>query len=127
METKQEQAARVKAKGGGLGDMPGVGPLPKKPLVKVRLVGEDGNAFAIMGRVTRELKRAGFTKEVEDYRKRATAGDYNNLLSVTLRYADDAADEDDEEDCCGTCGEPTGGRGGLCAGCAEEEEDGDEE
>jgi hypothetical protein len=32
---------------------------PKYPDVSVRLVGEDGNAFAIMGRVSAALRDAG--------------------------------------------------------------------
>jgi len=45
-----------------------------KPTVK--LVGEDGNAFFIMGRVKQALKRAGADKEYFDqYLRQATAAD----------------------------------------------------
>ena len=54
--------------------------------VTVNLVGEDGNAFAIMGRVSKALRRAGH-KDLEDaYLKEAQSGDYNNLLRVTMEY-----------------------------------------
>jgi len=58
----------------------------KKP--KVKLVGEDGNAFAILGKVKRALIKAGMREEAEQYIREATAGDYNNLLAVTQRYVD---------------------------------------
>ena len=56
---------------------------------KVSLVGEDGNAFAIMGRVGRALRRAGYTQEeIDEYQNEATSGDYDNLLRVTMEYVD---------------------------------------
>lgn len=54
-----------------------------------RLVGEDGNAFAIMGRVRRALIGAGLKQEAEDYIKHATSGDYDNLLAVSMKYVND--------------------------------------
>jgi hypothetical protein len=58
----------------------------EKPVVK--LVGHDGNAFAIMGRVKQALKRAGADKEyIDRYVREAMAGDYNNLLRVSMEYA----------------------------------------
>jgi hypothetical protein len=70
---------------------------------KVRLAGEDGNAWAIMGRVSAGLRRAGNTKEVIDaYTKDAMAGDYNHLLRVSMDHVDDSYDDDayyeDDED-----------------------------
>lgn len=59
--------------------------------VKVKLVGEDGNAFAIMGRVKQAMRRAGVAKEVIDqYIADATSGDYYHLLAVTMEYVDEA-------------------------------------
>lgn len=53
---------------------------------RVKLVGEDGNAFAIMGRVANALKRAGYSQEeIKRYIDEATAGDYNHLLAVTMK------------------------------------------
>jgi len=55
--------------------------------VEVKLVGEDGNAFAIVGKVSRELKRAGYdTDFVKKYQNEATQGDYDQLLRVTMDY-----------------------------------------
>jgi hypothetical protein len=56
----------------------------KFPHVVVPLIGEDGNAFAILGRVQREMRRAGVSKEaIDEYRQDAMSGDYNHLLAVT--------------------------------------------
>ena len=61
--------------------------IPEDQRPTVRLLGEDGNAYAIMGRVTSALRKAGFDNEVvKTYQKEATAGDYDTLLRVTLGY-----------------------------------------
>lgn len=60
-----------------------------KPKPKVTLVGEDGNAFAIMGRVQRALRRAGYTdEEIAQFSKAARSGDYDNLLRVAMDWVD---------------------------------------
>ena len=57
--------------------------------VKVKLVGTDGNAFAVLGQVTGAMRRAGVAPDViESYKKEATSGDYNNLLAVTSQYVE---------------------------------------
>lgn len=57
--------------------------------VQVQLVGEDGNAFAILGRVRRALRKAGATpEELQQYSDEATAGDYNDLLRVTMEWVE---------------------------------------
>ena len=63
----------------------------KEPLNKptVKLIGEDGNAFSIMGHVKQALRRAGADKEyIDAYLNKATAGDYNHVLGVTMEYVD---------------------------------------
>lgn len=58
---------------------------PKFPHVHVRLVGEDGNAFAIMGRVRSALRKAKVSKEdVDAFLKEATSGDYDHLLQTVM-------------------------------------------
>ena len=50
----------------------------KKPISKpvVKLIGQDGNAFAIMGRVKQALRRSGADKEyIDKYLSEATSGD----------------------------------------------------
>ena len=62
------------------------GPLTK-PTVK--LIGRDGNAFAIMGRVKKALRRAGADQEyIDRYLSEATSGDYDHLLVVSMGYVD---------------------------------------
>lgn len=69
-------------------------------MAKYSLVGQDGNAYALMGYTARALKREGL-------RDKATSGDYYNLIAVCDDYvgmANEAAvangyvDDDDEED-----------------------------
>lgn len=58
----------------------------KFPDVTVKLVGEDGNAFSIMGRVSAAMRKAGCTKEdVAAYMNEAMSGDYDNLLRITAQ------------------------------------------
>jgi len=55
----------------------------------VKLTGEDGNAFSILGLTKRALKKAGNSQAVVDaYMEQATSGDYNHLLAVTMQFAD---------------------------------------
>jgi hypothetical protein len=58
------------------------------------LVGVDGNAFAVMGYTARALKRTGHRDLVEQMHKEATAGDYDNLLAVCMKYIDIANGEE---------------------------------
>ena len=57
--------------------------------IEVDLVGEDGNAYAILGRVQKALKAAGVDKDERDaYFAEATSGDYNHLLRVTMDWVE---------------------------------------
>lgn len=59
----------------------------KYPEVKVKLVGEDGNAFAIMARVIKALKSAGVSaEEIAQYQQESMSGDYDNLLRTAMRW-----------------------------------------
>ncbi len=58
----------------------------QKPTVK--LIGEDGNAFNILGRVKRALVKAGMHEEAKAFMEEATAGDYNHLLATAQKYVD---------------------------------------
>lgn len=71
----------------------------KYPNIKVKLVGMDGNAFAIMGRVDMALRRGGVSKEErEAYLAESRSGDYNNLLRTAMAWVDCATDEDEDDD-----------------------------
>lgn len=59
-----------------------------KTTVRVKLIGQDGNAFYILGKVKSALVKAGHKEMAEEYIKAATAGDYNHLLAVTMDYVE---------------------------------------
>jgi hypothetical protein len=61
--------------------------MPKTDLV-VRLVGEDGNAFAILSKVKKALTRAGHKDLAEQFLKEATSGDYDHLLRTAMEYVE---------------------------------------
>ena len=54
---------------------------------KCKLIGEDSNAFAIMGRVSYALKRAGYKKAVTLYISAAIKGDYTHLLAASMEVS----------------------------------------
>lgn len=62
----------------------------KPPLteIKVKLVNEDGNAFAILGRVRQALKRGGRNDLIENFTNEAMSGDYDALIQTCLRYVE---------------------------------------
>lgn len=56
-----------------------------KPVLK--LVGTDGNAFAILGAAQREAKRAGWTTDQwNTVKTEAMSGDYNHLLQTIMKH-----------------------------------------
>ena len=62
---------------------------PKFPHIHVKLTGEDGNSFAILGKVAAAMRDAGIDQgEIDDYLKRAMAGDYDHLLKVSMETVD---------------------------------------
>jgi len=59
----------------------------KKPVVK--LIGQDGNAFNIMGLCQRAARKAGWTKEqIETVMAEMKTGDYDHLLATAMKYFD---------------------------------------
>lgn len=62
--------------------------MPKYPIT-VKLVGRDGNAFAILGTVKQALQRAKVPKEeVTKFVNEAMTGDYDHLLQTVMEYVD---------------------------------------
>ena len=58
-----------------------------KPVVK--LVGNDGNAFAIVGVCKRAARKAGWSKDkIQEFTDKMYWGDYNNILTVAMEYFD---------------------------------------
>lgn len=68
---------------------------------EVELVGQDGNAFAIMGRIRQAWQRNRNIENrqeiIKEYLERAQSGDYNNLLAVSMQYIREP--EPEEEEC----------------------------
>lgn len=61
--------------------------MPEKPTC--RLVGTDGNVFAVIGTVTRCLKTAGQPERAEEFTKAAFASrSYNEVLGLCFDYVD---------------------------------------
>lgn len=57
------------------------------PDIRVPLVGADGNAFAILGKVRAALRHAGVEQEeLELFMQEATAGDFDDLLRTVMRW-----------------------------------------
>ena len=52
---------------------------------KYSLVGVDGNAFSVIGKVSSWMRKEGYAKEeIEKYLEDAKSGDYNHLLCVSI-------------------------------------------
>lgn len=100
-----------------------------KVKIKEKEFRQDGNAFAIMGVVVNAMRSQlalpseEINKIIQEYREKAMSGDYENLLAVSLDYAeiilnngcdddiyDDDYDDDDDydydydDDVCYDCG-----------------------
>ena len=62
---------------------------PQYPHITVQLLDKDGNAWGIIAGVSRKLRDAGVpAPKVEEYNEEAMAGDYNNLLRVTMEWVE---------------------------------------
>jgi hypothetical protein len=60
---------------------------PKYAEITVNLVGEDGNAFSIIGRVRAALRLAGISDiEIKAFTEQATRSDYDNLLATVMTW-----------------------------------------
>jgi hypothetical protein len=68
-----------------------------KPACK--LIGEDGNVFAIIGNVSRTLKRAGQRDKAKEWVERATScHSYDEVLNLIGEYVEiTGSDEEDEQ------------------------------
>ena len=77
----------------------------KYPQVKVKLVGEDGNAMSIISRCRAAMRKAGLSREEQTaFSDEATSGDYNHVLMTCMNWFDCDGEDDD----CDGEDEPTG-------------------
>lgn len=64
-------------------------PSIKYPHVRVQLVGQDGNAFMVLGLCQRAAQKAGLPKaEIDAFFKEAQSGDYDHLLATCMNWFD---------------------------------------
>ena len=61
-------------------------PAPDRPVLV--LVGEDGNAFSILGRARHALLLAGRGDEWATFEAEATSGNYDHLLVTVMNWFD---------------------------------------
>ena len=55
--------------------------------IEVQLVGNDGNAFAIIGKVGRALREANVEdKEIKLFYQEAMSGDYDNVIRTAMKW-----------------------------------------
>jgi len=65
------------------------GPIVLRDKPKLKLTGQDGNAFSILGRMSKAGKDAGWDKTYRDeVQREATSGDYDKLLATAIKYFD---------------------------------------
>ena len=63
--------------------------MAKYPGIQVQLVGTDGNAFTIIGKIMREMRNHGVNeKEINKYKKDSMSGDYDNVLRTAIKWVD---------------------------------------
>ena len=61
--------------------------MPKYPAIKAKLIGQDGNAFAIIGTVQQALRKASVPQnDIDEFVVEAMSGDYNNVITTALKW-----------------------------------------
>lgn len=59
----------------------------KYPNIEVQLSGEDGNAFFIIGRVRKALRKGGATTaECDEFMDEAMSGDYSHVIGTCAKW-----------------------------------------
>ena len=60
---------------------------PKYPDITIHLIGENGNAFHVLGLCLSAMRRGHIPQEEQDeFCRQATASDYNHLLITCLEW-----------------------------------------
>lgn len=61
----------------------------KYPEIHVQLIGLDGNAFSILDRCQREMKKARLSQEeIQQFMNEATSGNYDHLIATCMEWFD---------------------------------------
>jgi hypothetical protein len=59
----------------------------KYPEITVKLIGNDGNAFSILGTMERALEKAHVPEDqINEFMQDAMSGNYNHLLATCLQW-----------------------------------------
>jgi hypothetical protein len=62
---------------------------PIYPNITVKLIGQNGNAFNLLGIMSKAMRKNGVPKEeIDKFTKEATAGDYDHLLGTCMKWVD---------------------------------------
>ena len=69
-------------------DVPGAGSPPTADKPVLVLIGQDGNAFNILGKARRALRQVGRGDEWTTFQAEATSGDYDHLLATAMDWFD---------------------------------------
>lgn len=69
-------------------DVPDAGSPPTADKPVLVLIGQDGNAFNVLGKARRALRRAGRGDEWTTFEAEATSGDYDHLLATAMDWFD---------------------------------------
>jgi len=60
---------------------------PKYPNIELELVGQDGNAFSVLGAAQNAMKKGGLSgEERQEFLSEAMEGDYDHLLQTCMRW-----------------------------------------
>jgi len=73
----------------------------KYPNINIPLVGQDGNAFSILARVKRIMRKNSLPdSEWQAFHAEATSGNYDNLLRTVMKWfsVDEQPDDDDDDE-----------------------------
>ncbi len=61
--------------------------MPKYPDIRVKLIGENGNAFAIIGACCCAARKAKLPQtEIDAFKNEAISGDYDHLLATAMKW-----------------------------------------
>lgn len=61
----------------------------KHPEITVQLLGQDGNAFNVLGLCKRAMKRNHLPQEeINQFIKEATSGNYDHLIATVMSWFD---------------------------------------